>query len=112
MTSSFQREDLPPTAKTHGLSQIGLDWSVVESVEANKMLSEVQIGGKLHFFSRIFAGFEQNPLDLSKVTLDLCWIWGKPTRFKQKINRFSLDLRKTHQIYAVFEQNPVDHSWI
>ena len=42
-----------------------------------------------------FSGFEKNSPDLSK-----------------KITRFSLDLRKTHQICAVFEWNPINRSWI
>ena len=36
----------------------------------------------------------------------------KTHQILEKNTRFSLDLRKTHKICAVFEQNPVNCSWI
>jgi len=51
MTSGFRREDPPPTAKTHGSSQIGPGWSAVGSVKAENILPEVQIGSNYMFFS-------------------------------------------------------------
>ena len=108
MTLSFWREDPLLTVETHGSSWIGLGWLAVRSVEAEKMLLEVQSATICIFLA------------------DLRWIWAKPTISKQNNTGSLPDLsktyqilaknyqiffwiwEKTHQICVVFEQNPLD----
>ena len=82
MTSSFWREDPLLTVETHGSSWIGLGWLVVRSVEAEKMLLEVQSATICIFLA------------------DLRWIWAKPTISKQNNTGSLPDLSKTYRILA------------
>ena len=82
MTSSFWREDPLLTVETHGSSWIGLGWLAVRSVEAEKMLLEVQSATICIFLA------------------DLRWIWAKPTISKQNNIGSLPDLSKTYRILA------------
>ena len=87
MTSSFRRENLPPTANTNELGRIGVVWSAIESVKVDDDAVEDSILMAICIFHRIFAGFVQKSLDLRKKNIKL-----------------SPDFWKTHKIWAKMHQ--------
>ena len=80
MTSGFRREDLSPTAKTHGSSRIGLVGRRSGRSNMKICCRRFKSAAITCSFSWIFAGFEQNPPDLSKKIPNFRWIWEKLTR--------------------------------